>query len=164
MNAWERRLQYAANLLVSGTGVVYAAMRYLMEPDDEWAVVNHPWQPFVQHLHVIVAPVLVFACGVIWRSHVAEQWKRERRLRRSGPGLAIVFIPMIASGYLLQTAVEEGWRQTWIVVHVVASLIWLVVWVAHLRWATRRLLGRLFGSTRPRSIEVRRVRLDAGPE
>jgi hypothetical protein len=31
-------------------------MRCLAEPADEWAVVNHPWQPHLQHLHVLAAP------------------------------------------------------------------------------------------------------------
>lgn len=145
MNAWERGLQYAGNLLVCTTGVLYAVMRYLMEPADEWAVVNHPWQPFVQHLHVLVAPLLVFACGLIWRRHVSENWRREGRSRRSGPGLALVFVPMIVSGYLLQTAVAEGWRQAWVVVHLCSSAVWLLAFAVHLRWTARRVMARALG-------------------
>ena len=52
---------HLANLAVSGTGLVYAWMRYLAEPVDEWAIVNHPWQPHTQHLHILTAPLLVFA-------------------------------------------------------------------------------------------------------
>lgn len=133
MSPWERRLQYIANALVGGSGLLYAAMRYLMTPADEWAVVNHPWQPAVQHAHVIVAPLLVFACGMIWRRHVAERWNSGRARRRSGPGMALLFVPMILSGYLLQTSVAEGWRQAWIVLHVLSSTLWLVAFAIHLR-------------------------------
>ena len=28
-----------------------------------------PWQPAVQHLHVLAAPLLVFALGLIWKAH-----------------------------------------------------------------------------------------------
>jgi len=143
MTPWERRLQYVANLLVCGTGVLYAVMRYFMKPTDEFAVVNHPWQPWVQHAHVLVAPLLVFACGSIWRLHVAEHWKRATRMRRSGPGLAIVFVPMAASGYLLQTSVSDGWRQAWIVVHVASSAVWLVAFATHMRGPVGRFAAPL---------------------
>ena len=71
MSRSERLFLHVANGLVGGTGLVYAAMRYLMNPTDEWSVVNHPWQPHVQHLHVLVAPLLVFAAGLIWSRHVS---------------------------------------------------------------------------------------------
>lgn len=133
MSVWERRIQYVANLLVGGTGVLYAVMRYLMQPVDEWAVVNHPWQSHVQHLHILAAPLLVFACGLIWHRHVISNWKRGADSRsRTGIGLAASFVPMITSGYLIQTSVTEVWRETWIVVHLVTSLAWVVVFVWHL--------------------------------
>jgi hypothetical protein len=135
---WERILLHVANLLVGGTGVVYAVMRYGMEPADEWSVIHHPWQPQVQHGHVLVAPLLVFACGLIWRGHVAAHWDRERTVRRSGPGLAFAFVPMIVSGYLLQTSVAPGWRGAWVVVHAVSSAIWLVLFAAHAAVSLRR--------------------------
>jgi len=155
VSAWTRRLLIAANLLVGGTGVVYAVMRYVMSPADEWAVVNHPWQPFVQHLHVLAAPLLVFACGLIWQQHVTRQWKREARRRRSGPGLAVVFTPMILSGYLLQTTVSEGWRQVWIVAHVASSCLWLVVIAVHLRASLLRLAASKTSNTLPRFRRIR---------
>ena len=68
--AWSLHL---SNLLVGGTGVVYAWMRYVVEPTDPFAVVNHPQQPLVQHLHILVAPLLVFVSGVIFKHHV---WAR----------------------------------------------------------------------------------------
>jgi len=134
----DRIVQYVANVLVIGTGVLYAAMRYFMKPTDEWAVIHHPWQPHVQHAHVLVAPLLIFACGSIWRRHVVTHWKQETRLRRSGPGLAIVFVPMIVSGYLLQTAVSPVWRDAWVFAHVASSTVWLVAFVVHLIGASRR--------------------------
>jgi hypothetical protein len=145
MERWERVVQYLANLLVIGTGMVYGFMRYIMQPVDEWAVVNHPWQPHVQHLHVLTAPLLVFACGLIWHRHVARQISGTKRRRGvSGPGLALAFVPMIASGYLLQTSTVPGWRTAWIVVHVATSGIWSALALAHL------FRGRLGGGARER--------------
>ena len=71
-------LFHLINLAVCGTGLVYAWMRYLVEPVDEWAVVNHPWQPHMQHLHVLLAPLLVFAVGLIWSAHVLGKLKNGR--------------------------------------------------------------------------------------
>jgi len=138
MNRWEIRVQHLANLLVGGTGVVYAIMRYFLTPADEWAVVNHPWQPYVQHLHVLTAPLLVFACGLIWRRHVAGNLQRgEQRGRRSGPGLLLALAPMVLSGYLIQTTVAESWRQAWIVIHLVSSAVWILFFASHSASAIR---------------------------
>ena len=142
MTRGEAWCQHLANALVGGTGLVYAWMRYLAEPADEFAVVNHPWQPDVQHLHVLTAPLLVFATGLIWADHV---WKRVRSgfkpRRRLGLGLVSLLVPMIASGYLLQVAVEEGTRAFWGWTHLVTSLGWIALYAAH-QLAPRQLGAR----------------------
>lgn len=120
-----------ANLAVSGTGLIYAWMRYLVQPTDEWAVVNHPWQPLVQHLHVLAAPTLVFAVGLIWYGHIAKKFRNGRHNRIAGIALTALFLPMTASGYLVQVAVDEQWRQRWIWVHVAASVLWIGTFIAH---------------------------------
>jgi undecaprenyl pyrophosphate phosphatase UppP len=124
---------HAANALVGGTGLVYAWMCYFAVPVDEFAIVNHPWQPALQHAHVLSAPLLVFAGGVIWHRHV---WTRVRdkfkQRRTTGLGLALTLVPMIASGYLIQTAGDELWRKLWVAVHLVSSGLWLAGYVAHL--------------------------------
>lgn len=122
---------HLANLAVCATGLVYAWMRYLVSPTDEWAVVNHPWQPHVQHLHVLAAPVLVFAVGLIWSAHIVIKAKNGRTNRLSGVGLTVLFLPMVASGYLLQVAVDPAWRQVWMWVHVVSSMLWVLTFVGH---------------------------------
>jgi hypothetical protein len=123
---------HVANLLVGGTGLVYAWMLYLVKSKDPYAVVNHPLQPQVQHLHVLAAPLLVFAAGLIWQRHVLFQWRRGvRARRRSGLTLASLLAPMIASGYLIQIAVDDGWRKVWVGVHLAASGLWLAGYLAH---------------------------------
>ncbi|HLU38916.1 MAG TPA: hypothetical protein VK081_05995 [Planctomycetota bacterium] len=123
---------HVAVLLVAGTGLAYGWMRYFVESDDEFAVVNHPWQPAMQHLHVLFAPLLVFACGMIWLDHV---WKRVRSgfpvRRRSGLLLAALVFVMIASGYLLQVSTDDAWRTAWIWVHVASSLGWTGGYAVH---------------------------------
>jgi hypothetical protein len=127
----ERLFLPLANGLVGGSGLVYAAMRYLMTPSDEWSVVNHPWQPHVQHLHVLAAPLLLFAAGLIWSRHVSAKYRNGGQGRSTGIGLVVSLVPMAASGYLIQVAVDANWRTVWIVVHVASSLVWLAVLAAH---------------------------------
>ncbi len=132
MSARLRWLVHAANLSVALTGVIYFVMKFLMEPVDEWAVVNHPWQPAMQHLHVVAAPLLVFVVGYIWRQHIAYGLAHGEASRRSGWGLILSFAPMAASGYLVQISTDETWRTIWSYLHLVTSGVWLLAFAAHL--------------------------------
>ena len=76
MSRPEAWLVHVANLLVGGTGIAYALFRYVLKPDDPFASA-HPCQAPAQHAHVVVAPLLVFALGMLpramealYRSHV----------------------------------------------------------------------------------------------
>jgi uncharacterized membrane protein YfcA len=107
-------------------------MRYLVHPADPFAVVNHPLQPLVQHLHIVAAPLLVFAAGAEWHRHAWAYWRQgAMRRRRSGIALLLTLAPMVASGYLIQTAVDGGWRKVWVGVHLAASGLWLAGYLAH---------------------------------
>ena len=60
---------------------------------------------------------------------------------RSGHVLLFTALPMILSGALIQTAVSPGWRNAWITVHLISSLLWRVGCFGHLfrhRSAARR--------------------------
>ena len=132
MNNWEAWTLHLATILVGGTGLIYAVMGYLMTPVDEFSVVNHPLQPTFQHLHVLVAPLLVFGAGLIWRNHIWAHWRSEvRRRRLSGIALLLDLVPMIVSGYLIQTTVTTNWREVWILVHLVSSFLWILAYGVH---------------------------------
>lgn len=134
--AWTMHLSM---LLVAGTGLVYAWMRYLAEPADPYAVVNHPWQPAVQHLHLWTAPLLVFAAGLIWREHIWKHWRQGvRKSRSSGLALLASLAPMVASGYLIQTAVADAWREAWVAVHLTAAALWIGGYAGHVYALVRR--------------------------
>lgn len=126
-------LMHAASAVVGGTGIVYAWFRYFATPADPYAVVASRWQPLVQHLHVLVAPALVFAAGAFWRSHALATWRKSGTgRRRSGLFLVLSTVPMVASGYLVQVAVEDSWRRGWGIVHTVVSVAWIAGSVIHL--------------------------------
>jgi hypothetical protein len=167
MSQFERWLLHVSTLLVGGTGLVYAWMLYFVRPQDPYAVVNHPWQPQTQHLHVLVAPLLVFGVGVIWRRHVWTHWKHKvRKGFATGVTLGLTLVPMIASGYLIQTAVDDTWRKIWVGIHLTTSALWLAGYLVHQvgpawAWLRKAILDfrfRILDSPRP-SIEHRKSKI-----
>lgn len=127
--AW---LQHVANGIVGGTGLAWAWALWFVEPEDPFAIVNHPWQPHFQTVHVVSAPLLVFAIGLLWPDHVWARVRSGFRARRkTGLALFALVWPMIASGYLLQVAVDEAWRAAWLWTHVVTSCVWILAYVVH---------------------------------
>ena len=132
MNRGEQWLIHFSNLLVGGTGLVYAMMKYLLQPASPFSVINHPWQPLVLTLHLVAAPLLVLAVGILWKGHISERLRYGQPAgRASGISLALTFLPMVLSGYLLQTASAPLWRQTWLAVHLATSAIWLLMFSTH---------------------------------
>lgn len=103
MTRFERGFVWGSTAVVATTGIVYAVMKHLMSPVDEFAVVNHPLQPLMLKLHIVSAPFLVFAIGLITMRHI---WPHLRSgvkyARRSGITAALVVVPMVLTGYLIQ--------------------------------------------------------------
>jgi hypothetical protein len=132
MTRGEAWLFHASNALVAASGLAYAWAAYLAEPEDPYAIVNHPLQPDLQHLHVLVAPLLVFAGGVVWRSHVAAKLRGNGTTRRtSGWTLLVALAPCAMSGYAIQVATEDSWRFAFVAVHLVTSALWIAGSLVH---------------------------------
>jgi len=129
---FETWFQHTSNALVGGTGLVYGWMRYFAEPSDSFAVTNHPLQSDVHHLHILTAPLLIFACGLIWPRHVWPRVRSSFAARRpTGLALAASLLPMILSGYAVQVSVDDTWQLVWIWVHVVTSSLWILGYLVH---------------------------------
>jgi hypothetical protein len=108
-------------------------MLYALDPVDEWSVLHHPWQDETQALHILSAPLLIFAVAAIWKRHA---WQRIRTgfvaRRKTGLVLAASFFPMLASAYLLQVTAAENWRSAWLAIHLASSAVWILAFFAHL--------------------------------
>lgn len=151
MTSFQKWLLLLSTLLVTLSGLVYGALKYFGErlsrtlpflsatTDDPFSVVHHPIQSWALHLHVLAAPVLVFAIGWIFKDHVvAKLAAKGTPVRRSGVlGLALIG-PMILSGYLLQTLTNEGLRLGTVFVHTGTGLLYAGVYALHVRLAPRR--------------------------
>ena len=145
MKTWESRLQHTANALAILTGTLFGCFKYFpSEPFDAYSPAMSPWEPWSHDAHVLAVPVLVYACGVIWRSHVAPQWRGRKSPKLqackkwSGLGLLCVLLPMVATGYLIQVSVNEIWRKTWVIVHLLTSGAWTLSYVLHFLAPARR--------------------------
>ena len=66
------------------------------------------------------------------------------------PGASLLFtlVPMVASGYLIQTTVDSEWRRIWVIVHLAASGLWLLGYLAHHVSTLRRPYRRLTSDQR----------------
>lgn len=123
---------HLSNLLVGGTGLVYGWMRYFAEPEDEFAIVNHPLQPDLQHWHILTAPLLIFAIGMIWSPHVWKHYRRGTKGgRRTGITLGLTLFPMIFSGYALQVSESQSWTTWWMWLHLATSISWIFFGTLH---------------------------------
>lgn len=108
MGRFERWSMWSTSSLTLLTGLGYAWTKYLVVNDDPWAVVNHPLQPWFLKLHILVAPLMLFAVGTIAVKHIWTHWSsRVRAGRRSGTVSMVVLVPLVLSGYLIQTVTHE---------------------------------------------------------
>lgn len=123
---------HASCAAVALTGLAWAWMRYALEPLDEFALSHHPLEPWAKALHLWSAPVLVFACGLIFKAHAWARLRSGFRVRRrTGWVLTLSLAPMALSGYLLQTATQEWTRTLFLVLHLGSSLAWIAGYAVH---------------------------------
>lgn len=134
MTRTESRLLRAAHWVMAITGIAWTWMIFFAEDADPYSAVQHPWLPGVRSAHVLAAPALILAVGMIWRTHA---WSRIRagfpQRRATGILLGMAFLPMALSGYCLQIAVDESARAAWSWIHLAASGAWIGVWLLHRR-------------------------------
>ena len=166
MSRLEKVLVNVSAVLTAATGFVYLVMKYFMTNDDPFSVLNHPWQPQVLALHLLIAPLLIFAIGLIMRDHVFG-WLHEERARcgrASGIYTTLLAVPMIASGYLLQIFTDPGPRRWLAWVHIGCGVLFTTLFLVHLivtRMVQRALQnGVAAARSIPKSAEMLMLRLD----
>jgi hypothetical protein len=131
MNRLEIWLLHLSTIVLAVTGGVYAYMHYLMKPADPFSVINHPLEPYLLDLHIISAPVLVIAIGIILHSHILFKIENgSRAARKSGLILIPLFLIMAASGYLLQIT-SGSTNRIFFWTHLGSGSLWALVYGAH---------------------------------
>jgi hypothetical protein len=130
LQKWTFNLLTAA---VAATGVAYFVMKYAMQSDDPFSLVNHPWQPAMLHLHVLLAPALIFVFGLVFQAHVGRKiGARGIGNRRSGYLSLVTFAAMTVSGYLLQVVTDPGTARLAMWTHVVTGCVFTIAYTIHL--------------------------------
>lgn len=111
MTKAEKITVWGSTAVMTLTGVAIAWMEYVMKPaDGSFAVVNHPWQPFMLKLHILSAPVMVFGIGMIAMRHIWPHYTAGlKKGRRSGIWSMLLTVPMIVSGYVIQALTSATW-------------------------------------------------------
>lgn len=145
MKWWERWAFHVFHLLVSVSGTAYFVMKWLLETDDPFALVNHAWQPAMLAAHVVAAPFLVASFGMVFRSHAARKVAvSEPKHRRSGWVSLLGFAVMAVSGYLIQVGTAPCFLSAAIWVHVASSAVFVAGYAVHLvlGWRARPAVGR----------------------
>ena len=148
----EKVLLWGSTLVVGATGLLYAWMKYLLAPVDPYAAVNHPLQPLVLKIHVVAAPFLVFAVGLVFTQHIWRQLRSGlKRGRRSGTSTIVTLVPMVLSGYLIQTVTSEGWLWWLAMIHLTTGTLFILGFCAHQAsmWARAAAARRRAARARP---------------
>lgn len=132
MTRFEKWSVWSTSVATTATGVGFFWAKYLVRPTDPWAVVNHPLQPWLLKAHILVAPLMVFAVGMIAMRHVWQHYRSGVRPgRRSGITTALALGPMVLTGYLIQAVTHVGWLRAMAISHIVFGVLYALGLAIH---------------------------------
>jgi hypothetical protein len=132
MSRLERWSLHLAALLTAGTGLLDGFLRWFCVRAGEFGPEPHPWLGPVQHLHILVAPVLVFALGMMVRGHLWNRLQAGGEGKRTGLASALLIAPMVLSGMGIQVVTSPAWRTGFAWAHGTSAGAFLLAYFAHL--------------------------------
>jgi hypothetical protein len=104
---WEAWWNHAAIVAVSVSGVTYGIFKYFVPGSDPDSRIGRPLQPALLKAHILVAPLAVFAIGLIFRRHaLARIQAGESYGGRTGAVMLWLLLPLAMTGYLIQIFVD----------------------------------------------------------
>lgn len=144
MKVGPRRTLWAGTLLTGATGVALLVIDLVLTSEDPFSVYNHPTEPWFLKSHILVAPILTLGLGMVLFDHALRHFRSGTKPgRRTGLILSATTLPMIFSGYLIQTTVEPLLLGFYTWLHIGSSIGFLVVALLHLpRFRKQRTNGR----------------------
>jgi hypothetical protein len=108
-------------------------MKYLMTGSDPDSRVGHPWQQPMLKAHVLTAPFLIFALGLVFSGHALARLKGgEDPGRTSGAGLLGLAAPLVLTGPLIQVLTGDAARQWTGWAHAALGVVYVLAYAAHL--------------------------------
>ena len=149
MTRFQRWFLYSSTAAAATSGVLYFCMKRFLEPVDPWAVINHPLEPWALKVHILSAPVMLFAVGLITSNHIWRSLKSKLPTgRRSGIAATVAFVPLALGGYLIQIVTAPVALEVLSWTHVVLGLTCAWALAAHRRVLRPRRLKRRPGALR----------------
>ena len=133
MRRWELLFHHGTVIAVGLSGVIYGVLKYFMAGADADSRIGNPWTQPALKAHLLSAPFVVFALGLVFSSHALKRFRSgEPDGRRSGMGLLGLAAPVVLSGYVIQVLTGDAAR-TWSGwLHASAGILYLAGYVAHL--------------------------------
>src|SRR5436190_7255644 len=106
-------------LLVAASGAAYGVSRYLLPHEDLFSSAGSAWEPWALAAHVLAAPVLVFAVGLVFRRHVLRKL-HEGRAEGRRTGLVVLVVGGLSgvSGYVFEVLTADGARRAFSIAHI----------------------------------------------
>jgi hypothetical protein len=132
MSPLERWSLHVAALATGATGLLDGGLRWFGQRRGEFGPEPNPWLGLAQHLHVLVAPLLVFTLGIMVRGHLRVRLRGGTGGRATGLALAAFIAPMVVSGYAVQVAVNPAWRTACSWAHGLSASLFLLAYLGHL--------------------------------
>lgn len=137
MTRWQKYGFTIVAAIVAVSGFAYFWMKYMLEADDPFAVVNHPLQPSMLHAHVLAGPALLFLFGIVFDGHVSRRIGSTVANRRSGILSLVTMAVMTISGYLLQVVTDSAWQRAFLIAHLASGVLFTIAYVMHLAIGVR---------------------------
>ena len=124
MTRFQRWFLYGSTIATAVSGITYFVMKHFLEPSDPWAVINHPLEPWALKAHILSAPIMLFAVGLITSQHIWRSLKSSLPTgRHSGRIAAYVFGPLVLSGYLIQSLTSPLTLEVLAWAHLVLGIV-----------------------------------------
>ena len=107
-------------------------MKYMLEPVDEFSVLNHPLQQYMLKTHIVAASVMLFGLGMLTTVHILPYIRAGmRKGRRTGIISYYISFAMVLSGYLVQCFSSEPLLWLTKAIHIATSLVFCLAFTWH---------------------------------
>ena len=132
MSRFEKLSVWLTSLAMAVSGFGYTWTKYFVDNPDPFAAINHPLEPWFLKIHVVAAPLFVFAVGLLAGRHIWTHIKNRVRVgRRTGLTLLGVIVPMVLTGYLIQVITPLSLLAGLAVSHIGLGTIFTVGLILH---------------------------------
>ncbi|MFG1506056.1 hypothetical protein ACRXCV_13355 [Halobacteriovorax sp. GFR7] len=132
MTPTEKNNLFISNYFIVVTGTIYFVAKYFMTIEGDWGAETHPLSIWMQKLHILSVPFLLFFVGTIFSNHIYKRvLSGYKKSRTSGIFLIGLFVVMSLSGYLIQVSDNDLLRQWSAYIHLGVSLVWSLGFTYH---------------------------------